>query len=182
MAKHPPAETYDELMARLIREMPDVEWLPPGEAAKGLEKLYRRTDPRKLTEKIRDHALAILIEYPKEKTALKLLSVCNAALDSGDYYEGRIEGIREAYRDTDPKAWQNAKGGHNRAKLYEADKAEFKRIGTEILTKRGNQKTSRRLLTGLIARKRYPAITDEELKKLKNKCSKANSGWLPGDD
>jgi hypothetical protein len=159
-----------------------MENLKPKDAADHLENLYPRTDPVYLTEQIRETALAILSEYPREKSALKLLSVCNDALDSGDYCQARIKMIKKAYEGIDISAWPQAKGGWERAKLYEADKAEFKRIGTEILTKRKKRKPSRSELVRLIARILSPAITDKELNNMANKRSKANSGWLPGDD
>lgn len=180
MAKHPPAETYDALIARLVREMPDATWLRPNDAADHLENLYPQTDPVYLTEQIRETALAILIQYPQEKSALSLLSVCNTALESGDYCQARIKAIKKAYAGIDISAWLQAKGGWERAKKFAAEKAKARKIANEILATRKGKPTTRGLWR-LVALKLDPDLSGAELKLATDNLRNQNKDWKPSD-
>jgi len=155
-----------------------MEYLKPKDAADHLENLYPRTNPVYLTEQIRETALAILIQYPQEKSALRLLNVCNAALDSGDFCQARIRAIKKAYAGIDRSAWPQAKGGWERAKKYAVGKAKAQKIANEILLISKSMPTTRRLWRK-VAVKLYPDLVGEELKKVSDNLRNQNKNWKP---
>lgn len=183
--------------------------MKPFEEAKHLKSLFRQMNNKQrlnLVERIRgiaikklepitklgyglenpDCAIPFCIEALKNpkntpyQDAINLLQVCTHAIESGVIDQDRFEDIRILYAGLDKRLIADEIGRVNRTKNFDDKKAEFKKIGSEILTER-KRKPSRSQLVCLIAKRLNPKITDEKLKKMANSRSKINSGWLPGD-
>jgi hypothetical protein len=184
--------------------------MKPFEEAKYFKSLFKQMDNKQrldLVARIRGKAISVLapitesdtdlknydhaiifclteLKNPKNtpfQNAINLLHLCTHALESGVIDQDRFEDIRILYAGLDKRLIADEIGRVNRSKNFDDKKAEFKKIGSEILTKR-KHKPSRSQLVCLIAKRLNPKITDEKLKKMANSRSKINSGWLPGDN
>lgn len=184
--------------------------MKPFKEAKHFKSLFRQMDNKQRldsVERLRGKAISILepitkpgtdlknpdyaipfclkaLKNPKNtpfQNAINLLHLCTHALESGVIDQDRFEDIRILYAGLDKRLIADELGRVNRAKNFDDKKAEFKRVGTEILAKR-KRKPSDSELVRLIAKQLNPKITDEKLKKMANSRAKINSGWLPGDD
>jgi len=183
--------------------------MKPFEEAKHFKLLFRQMDNKQrldLVERLRGKAISILepitepgtdlknhdhailfclkaLKNPKNtpfQNAIDLLLACTHALESGVIDQDHFDNIKTFYAGLDKRLIADELGRVNRAKNFDDKKAEFKKIGSEILAKR-KRKPSPSELVRLIAKQLNPKITDEKLKKMANSRSKINSGWLPGD-
>jgi len=176
-------------------------YLKPKDAAGHLRNLYPRTDPVKLTEQIREQGIAILLKNPdyananlyslgtlytptptstpSEIAAIKLLNVCNSALDSGDFGK-HVEWIITAYAEIDESETGRATGGWIRGQQYAAGKEKARKFANEILATRKGKLTIKGLWR-LVALKLDPDLSGEELIKETDNLRNQNKDLKPSD-